>query len=115
MVAIILEDIHYSGRYLSPKDYPPILEEIQSLFPAEKNCLVRFFFCFERTIQNRLFFTGLLYYYFSRKTRKNPGGRLYNKFVNSYTKIRKTETLTNKTEPEDNSLIKKSQEYDVEI
>ncbi|KAF5276402.1 hypothetical protein FQR65_LT16350 [Abscondita terminalis] len=63
LVTVILEDIHYNGTNLSPKDYPNILAEIESNFPSEKKFLDYYFFC--------------------RQKRKNPGGRLYNKYVNS--------------------------------
>lgn len=40
LVSIILEDIQYNEYCLSPKDYPPILNEIESVFPKEKEFLV---------------------------------------------------------------------------
>lgn len=46
LVNIILEDIHYHSVHLSPKDYPPILQEIKTLFPKEASFLVNTFYVY---------------------------------------------------------------------
>uniref|UniRef100_A0A6P7H2X1 Uncharacterized protein LOC114346295 n=1 Tax=Diabrotica virgifera virgifera TaxID=50390 RepID=A0A6P7H2X1_DIAVI len=95
LVSLILEDIQYNAASLSPKDYPPILKEIEKTFPSEK-----------------LF---LDYYFFSRQKRKNPGGRLYNKYINSTTKIRKIENSSSAASSTDQPKIQDNQEFDEDI
>ncbi|XP_055916553.1 uncharacterized protein LOC129949246 [Eupeodes corollae] len=64
VINIILEDIFFHKKKLTPKDFPPIIEEILELFPSE-----------------------IKEYYFSpRGTKKNPGGKLWDRYVNQKAK-----------------------------
>ncbi|XP_054087036.1 uncharacterized protein LOC128921961 [Zeugodacus cucurbitae] len=69
-IKIILEDVMLTKTKLRPEHFASIVEEIISLFPNEKE--------------------SQDYYYIPRQRKKNPSGKLYSKYFNLKTKIRKS-------------------------
>lgn len=64
LIIIILEDILFHDRKLSPKDFPPIIEEILNEFPNELKVSIYYFLLYLTQLLNNfvLKLSGILFY-----------------------------------------------------